>query len=331
MKRIINLLLICLFAFVFISCGDDIYKDNCGCYTSLENVKAVAKEQNKNILVIITDKGEDQSSEFFIDKILVNSKFKKALKSDYLIYHFDYSKEAFEKMTSKDDADEKEKQRASRWTKIMEEGYQFASYISLEYTPSLYIITKDGYVVSEVKYNDDTNTPDAFVEMINFHTAECDTINKQAERIALATDPMRKLEAIDDLYVTTPVSYRVFLTDLVHEAVKIDPENKSGKMGKYFFAIVEMQAAELYRENDIEGAIQKCIEAAENNKISDEDQQQSYYLAAWLLQNSGSNDNAQIIDYLQKAVQKAPDSEYANIIQQFMEQMIVQQKEQVQQ
>lgn len=323
MKKKIYIFLPLLLCFIFSCKNNSNTIDSCGCYLNLEDAKKAASEQNKDIIALITDAGEDRSSEFFIENVLKKSKFKKFIKKNFVIYHFDHCKENFDKTVADETTDSKKKvQNAIAWSKIMQDGYDFSTYIGLTYTPSLFMLTKDGFVISEIEYTDTTDSVDAFIQLISSYEGARQSINNIVDRIYKETIPLKQLAAIEDLYATTPEKYQIFLTQLAPLAIQLDSENKSGKIGKYYLALAEEKAALCYKQGDISGAIEQYVLVAQNPALLAEEVQLCYYQVAFLLDSSGNPDIDLILKYINKAIDACPESKYAQVITQYLEAFI---------
>lgn len=295
----------------FVSCKK-YTKDETNCYVGFEEVKKVAHKSKKPILVMITqEEGEmNGGSKYFVDNILINPAFSDYCKDKFELYRMDFSTGNIQKSAIKEDSSKQEQEEAAKYAEYFQQGVQLATYFGIQYTPAFYILTKDGYFVSEVYYTEDSMTETAFTELLEGYREQVNYI----ESLIAATKKgtiSEKINAIDSLYTVTPLAGQFFLGEFAREAVKIDPENSTGLIGKYYFFVADEKASELYRNQDEAGAIQAYLDAAESGKLEPEYKQQCYYMAAWILESVGSMDINMLIDYLQKAYDAAPDSDYA--------------------
>ena len=90
-------------------------------------------------------------------------------------------------------------------------------------------------------------------------------------------------------------------------------------LGKYIYAAADAKAVNAINQGNVNDAVQSYINAAENPLLEPELKQQSYYIAAYLCSMTGSADASVITDYLQKAIDAAPESEEVASIQKIME------------
>ncbi len=312
MKKILVTLLaaICL---LMASCGNKAVLDDCGCYVSITDAKKAAQASDKNIILAITNEGGDLISSEFVEKVMKSSDFKDAIEGRYVVWHFDASQSAFEKTVAKEDATKAEKKAAAAAEQLMNESIHYAININGgAYSPQFFVLSKDAYPIVELYYedNEDEISPADFIEIINQYAKEIDMFNSMIDATKTGTKE-EKIMAIDNVYTTTQEVYRVSMTPLWQAAVKMDPKNKSGLVGKFIYSIAEAEASEYYLNGEVGKAIATLIKTAEKKNIEPENVQSCYYLAAYLLSSSGSTEIELIADYLQKSYDAAPDTEIA--------------------
>ena len=83
----------------------------------------------------------------------------------------------------------------------------------------------------------DEAVKELFTEILTDYLKQVDYIESLVKATSRGTTEER-LAAIDSLYTVTPTGGKFILSDFAHKAVKLDPENKSGLVGKYYFIIV---------------------------------------------------------------------------------------------
>lgn len=302
---------------LFTSCGAQAVLDDCGCYQTLGDAVKAAEKSEVNILYAVTNEGGDAISSAFVTQVMKSEKFKELLGSRFVVYHLDASQAAFEKTVAKDDADDKAIKAAEEAEKRMNENLDFAVSIGAgNYSPQFYVLSKEGYPICEVYYEDDEDdiSAEAFNELVNQYSSEIDNFNQMVAATKTGTKE-EQLKAIDNLYETTNDVFHIAMTDLWEKAVSLDKQNKSGLIGKYIYSLAEKEASEYYMNNEVGKSIATMIKAAENKALLPEDVQSCYYLAAYMLSASGSTDIQLIADYLQKSYEAAPDTEIAPMIE----------------
>lgn len=290
-------------------------KDETNCYIGFEEVKQAAKKSGKPILVMLTQEEGEQNggSKYFVENILTNKEFADYCKTSFELYRMDFSTKNIQKTAVNEDASKKEIQQAEQFAEYFQQGVQLATYFGVNYTPAFYILTKDGYFVSEVYYTEDALNVGSFIEILQGYEQQVNYIEGLVSATKNGT-VQERITAIDSLYSVTPMAGQFFLGDFARTAVEIDPENTTGVIGKYYFFVADEKASILYKNQDAAGAIQAYIDAAESGKMEPDYVQQCYYMSAWILESISSMDSDLLIGYLQKAYDAAPDSLYAENI-----------------
>lgn len=120
---------------------------------------------------------------------------------------------------------------------------------------------------------------------------------------------VKKLNAIDELYEATDPAYNYLLSDFYGMAAELDPNNESGKRGKYSLLNAYAIATESLYTGDAYGAIAAMLAPIEEGFCSPEEQQELYYQAAYFSSLIGDSEN--MMNYLNTALELAPESEMA--------------------
>lgn len=277
-----------------------------------------AKKVNKPILVIITTDGEDYISTEFINDIICTQEFDEEIARNFVIYHADFSEKSYKKTVAPEGAPDDELLKAELYSRSMQSAFQLATILNLEYTPALYIFTKDGYVVSEVSYEDEILDIESLKSLLELYTTKIQKFNGLVKETTKGSKT-DKVKAIHNLYTETEPEYRPLLQNLASTIPDLDPENKTGLANEYIFLSLEATAVSRFTEGDIAGAIQVYIDGANNPYLTLEEKQNCYYTAAFLIAQTGSEDLGLIIDYLRLAVAIAPNSESVDDIKQVLE------------
>ena len=114
--------------------------------------------------------------------------------------------------------------------------------------------------------------------------------------------------------MATDQTYRTFLLPLVQTAINLDKTNETGLVGKFILAQAQAQSMFAYSKGDVEEAVKQYLTAANNEFLKDEEKQECFYTAAYLVTASGSTDYEGIIEYMQTAYDLAPHSAKAPAI-----------------
>lgn len=306
-------------ALTLLSCKKkQVYKDECECFLDFEDAKTFAKKADQNILLLVTSRGDDYISQQFIDDVLMSESFQNSIALEYVVCHFDFSQYSYEKTVVPEDATKEEKEHITHYAELMQAGYQKAVLLDCQYTPAIFLFTKEGFVISEVDYTDEILTVEDFSALLS----EYDDVAAHFEELVDATKKgsnIEKVRAIDKLNNETPEKYRSMLIDLTKTIPDLDKNNESGLCSKYIVDAAEVKAIELYSKGDIAGAVQSYVSACDNKFIEPEEKQECYYMAAYLLASTGSDDYQVILSYLNSALAACPDGDKVQYINSAME------------
>ena len=131
----------------------------------------------------------------------------------------------------------------------------------------------------------------------------------------MKSNGVNKAELIDELYSAVSEEFSYQFTDYIAEFPSLDPENKTGKLGKYKLLLAYDESLAIFNESgDIDAAAQVFIDLAESGLLTVEEYQTAYYNAAYLESYGGQIVTENTIPYLQKAYDAAPESELADSI-----------------
>ena len=305
MKKTIFLMTIILAASLLTSCGKKVMKDNYGCFVDYEQALDNAEKKKQPLLMFFTSEGDDEQSTQMVADILKAPQFLSEIAKDYTVFHADFSQNAFGKLVDSEDA--------NAYTTIIQNNYQLAMLLGVDIMPEVILCTKEGYIVGRVESDEDFLNYDEFKILLEDNNEKLDKFNSLVAATKKGS-AIKKVEAIDSLYVATEEAYRTFLLPLVKLVPELDKNNESGLLGKYIMATAEAQALTAYSQGDTEGAIKQYLEVADNKYVKNEDKQECFYTAAYLAVYSGSDDYEGILTYLETAYDLAPDSDKAPAI-----------------
>ena len=299
MKKIFFLAVI--FSILFLSgCGKTQLDEN-GCFTDVEAALKFAERKNRDVLLFVTME-EDDSATVSILKEMASSK-----DPAYAVARLDFSQKTYEASVS-DEALAAQIQKNTR----------FASMLNVSQTPSVYVLSKESYVLAAFVYEEDSASPADFKKLLEGQTASLNNMRALIQGTKKGK-PLDKVSAIDALYEATEPEYRVFLADLIDSVIKLDKKNESGLLGKYIYAAADAKAVNAINQGNVNDAVKSYIDAAENPQLEPALKQQCYYIAAYLCSMTGAADASVITDYLQKAIDADPESEEVASIQKIME------------
>ena len=314
MKKYILSFTTILLALLVISCGKKPLTDDYGCFADYDEAITHAGKKNQPILIFFTSQGDDDQSTLLVTDVLKNASFKEKILSKYTVMHADFSQNAFQKTVAPDNSTAEEQKLANTYTTIMQNNYQLAVLFNVSQMPAVFLCTKDGYVVNRLDDSNGFSSFDDFENELDSNSSELDHFNNLVVQTGKGT-ALKKVEAIDTLYIATQPEYRSFLLPLVKYAVELDKNNESGLCGKFILAQAEAEAMSAYSQGDVETAVQKYLTAANNEFVRAEEKQECFFTAAYLVAYSDTDDYEGIISYLKTAYELAPESSKAQAIQ----------------
>ena len=275
--------------------------------------KAVAEKEDKKIFLFFSGDDQDQSSAELKGKIFNLDGFISEMTKKYVLVNLDFSNSLFDKASADPLASEEEKaEAAALWVKL-EENMRDAGLYNIQATPSFFILTKEGYVIKELFFDQKPQTVDEVFKALDLladEIAEYDNLLASAR--SGKTDD--RLAAINRLFEKTEPQLRYLLSDFCEEYIKLDKKNSTGMVGTYVIALANSRAVQHYFDQDPLAASEEFAAAAKSKYLSPEEKQQALYTAGYLYANSGTDDAAKIKDYLKKAYDAAPESAYAESI-----------------
>ncbi len=299
MKKIFFLAVI--FSLLFLSgCGKKQLDEN-GCFTDAEAALKYAERKNRDVLLFVTMEDNDSAT------VSILKEMASSADSSFVLARLDFSQKTYEASVSNEEL-----------ANQIQKNTRFASMLNVSQTPSVYILSKESYVLTTFVYEADSISPADFKSLLEEQTASLDKMRAliQGTKKGKALD---KVRAIDELYEATVPEHRVFLAELIESVIKLDKNNESGLLGKYIYAAADVKAAIAINQGKVNEAVKSYVEAAENPQLEAELKQQSYYIAAYLCSMTGSAEKSVIVDYLQKAIEAAPESKEVASIQKIME------------
>ena len=229
-KKFIAALLILFTLSLFISCGKA-KNDEYGCFQTMDQALKNAQKNNQEVLVIVTMQGDDDLSQSFVSDILSTKEFKNEILPSYSVILMDFSQSSYKKTVVNETDSKAAKKAAEEYAKIVQNNSKTASLLNVSKTPSLYLLTKENYFITEVPYTDEVKTFEDFKKNLD---AQSPLVSQMKEFIAAIQkgSKQEKLAAIDNLYENTEIIYRVFLADLIDKYVEMDKDNESGLLSK---------------------------------------------------------------------------------------------------
>ncbi len=309
MKKLTLALFTIIASLFIISCGKAKTDAN-GCYYDFDDAVSFANKKNQDVMVIITVEGDDEDSTDFMEKVVRDANFKKEVASKFAVVCMDFSQKTFAEAKADEAVDDAAKKVAEQKNAILEKNTKYATMLDAKEVPVIYIFSKEKYLIKGFFYDDENRSIQGFEETLAEQTSIIDDMHKMIYQTKIG-NAEEKVKAIDALWEATNPSFRMFLYDLISSVKKLDPNNTSGLLGKYMYEAASTKSDMALLEGNIEEAVQAFLDAAEESAISADDRQQAMYTAAYICSMTGFKDDAVVIEYLEKAIQIAPESDDA--------------------
>lgn len=301
---------------LLVSCGKI---DSSKWLDSLEDGKKAAQKENKEIVVFFST-NEDGYSQSLREGLFATPEFLAEQTKKYVLVNLDFSTERFQSTFVTEEMSKAEKKACEKVKESLERDMKWTYYFNLEMTPSFFVISKEGYVLSKLDFVDEELNLDGFNAMI---AAKADKIQTKEEIIAKinTTKGLEKVKAVEELFNETDPGHRDLLATLFEEAVKIDESNESGVIGTFLLSLANSKAIQLHLSDEADKMYEPFAELAENGLLSASEKQQALYMAGYLLASSGSNDFVRIKEFFQRAIDANPDDEHAEYLKNWIGQI----------
>ncbi len=299
-------------ALLLTSCGK---KQNAnGWFTNFEDAKKVAQSKDKAILLFVNSDMDATGSEKGVETVL-SKDFVDLVSDRYVCVHFDFTDISSVFSDAEKEISSKEQKALEKRAAELTEQFKVADEYGIQTTPIFNILTKEGYYVTEPACEFSSNSAEGYAGAVGVEDA---LVSEYNERVAATKkgSALEKVAAIDSLYKDAAEIHHVAMYDLVKKLVSLDPKNKSGLLGEYYFQLANLEAYKKIIDQDTAGAVRVYTEYAEHKAIEPLDSQTLYYLAAQLSSRLPETEAADLLELLEKSINAAPESEYVGTIEQ---------------
>lgn len=266
-------------------------------------VQTTAKERNKNILLAFTGTTWDDMSAAFEKDIMNDQEFIKKMGKKFELAQIDIP-------SGENDVSEDEMQKI----------FTYAMMYGLETTPSLILINTEGASFGSVVYSP-TMGLESVIESVDEAEKAYKDLAKLKANLEKATG-VKKVQLIDEIYEKSPDEEKAKMTDYILEVPTLDPENKSGLLGKYKLLAAYSEAGLYMQRGDVISARELLVKTAEDSSVDPEYAQEAFYTAAYVTALSGMMTTQKEIDYvcslIEKAINVYPESEHIEDLNQFL-------------
>ncbi len=277
------------------------------------DAKAAAQKENKKIFLLFSGDDQDSASARVKQNIFNTSEFKDEMTKNYVLVNLDFSLALQQQAVAEPTASEEEKAVAAAIWQKLEENMRDATLYNVQATPSFYLLSKEGYVIWQIIFENEPKTTADFFEEFNKLDEDIAVFENTLESARHGKTEDR-LAAINKLFELTDPQVRHLLTPFSEEYIKLDKKDTTKMVGLHVIAIANAKAIQHYLDQDPLAASEEFAKVAENKYLVPEQKQQAYYTAGYLYAVSGESDHKRVKDYFQKAYDAAPDSKDAESI-----------------
>lgn len=304
-------------AVLMTSCGGK--QDVNGWYSDFAAAKKTAQAKNKNILLFVNSDFDDDGNEAGV-KAVLSKEFSNALKGKYVLVHFDFTN--MQSVLSDPNAEitSKEQKALEARRTMMKKQFKIADIYTVQATPSITLLTKDGYFASALNCEYTNESAAGYISLVNDDAKYVDIVNEMVAKTKKGSNT-DKVNAIVQLHDSMMETHRIAMADLVRKAVQMDKKNASESMDKMINTLAGIEAYEKLVEGSKEEAAKVYAHYAEDSRLDKENAQMLYYTAANIINGTGTDNIPQIKLYLEKAVAIDPESEISVQINKILEQI----------
>ena len=292
-------------AFVIVING---YRNQVKWYYDYETAREQAFNTQKDILLVFDGSTWDETSIQLKSDILDKGKFLSVVGKNYIPCCLDIP------------LDDGETTFSEQQNKNLEISRIFA----IPEVPTILVLTANNQIYDSIPYTLGT-TFESMEKSISETTKKGKIIASLNNKLNKSSG-VEKVSVIDELISMTPQDYIFQFYNLINTVPELDPQNKTGLVGKYTLIITHVASLEKLFNGDAEGAAKEYAKAAENPLFKPEEKLEAYYKAATMCYYGELNDLLK--EYLTKAIEADPESENAAILKTTLENFIADESEQ---
>ena len=282
-------------------------KTKAGWQTDFDAALGDAGATGRSVLVLFSGEDWDGKTPVFRSEVLDTDEFKESVKERYVLLNIDLSEAEQAKAVVAEDADEKARAEAESLRADIEAKNGLLRRYGISSYPTLCLLSKEGYVLTVIQYNEGLNSPAVLDEILAEQAGSIQAVSAAIARVQ-SSSGAEKVRAIDALYEATPESGRKPLADLVREVPSLDPADASGLVGKYEFIRTYDEAIGNMSAGRKEGVVDSFVRIAEGGHLSPAQKLEAYYNAAYLMALFGESDYDRMHELLGKAQESDPEN-----------------------
>lgn len=278
-------------------------------YDDFEAAKKVAAQENLNILVLVNSDMDSTDAKPGVDYLLNDQTFLNAVKDLYVCVNFDFTDLQAKMAQTPEGATDKEQKAAEKQKTAMMTKFNIADMLQVTTTPAVRLVSPEGFYIADVDFDYSAEVLDAYYTILDNHADEVKEFTAKIEKTKSGSVADR-CAAVDAIYSQASEAHRLLLVPLYDVVIKADKKNETGLASKYITAKANAQSHLLILNKEIDKAVEVYEKAALDKRVTPDDRQMLYYIAANTLGNTSDPDYKKLIDLLQKSIDASPDSNY---------------------
>lgn len=297
--KFINLMRIYLFVFfvLFLTNCSSVQKNWKTDGSTIEKDIALSK---KHGLMLFTTSDSDPQSKNLLENVFTDSLFSK-INKDFIFYNIDIVKE-----------------NRSVDSVQLEKNYVLFSDYGITQVPYLCLMNEHGDVYHSDLIPEQVNNSSSFLEYLNKLKEKSVTVETLRKKINEAAGP-EKIKAInaffDKIYLVDSEKYRT----LFDEGIASDPSNESGLLGSFILAKTSLNIEPLFKQQKYTEIIAELKKVLETGFLNPEEEQLTLCNIASFYSRLPNSSIKAIIEHLEAALKKAPNSFRAKTIKEDIE------------
>ncbi|UTC66900.1 MULTISPECIES: hypothetical protein [unclassified Treponema] len=297
--KFINLIKIYLFVFfalIIASCSS-IQKNWKMDGSNIEKDIAASKKQG---LMLFTASDTDPQSKEILKNVFTNSLFSK-INQDFIFYNVDIVKD-----------------ESTMNSVQLEKNYVLFSSYNVTQVPHLCLINKHGDIYHSDLFPEKIKTGPAFLEYLDELKEKGKTVEALRKNIdeVSGTEKIRAINMFfDKIYLVDSEKYR----NLFDEGIKSDPSNESGLLGAFILGRMQLNIEPLFKQQKYSEIIKELNKTLETGFLNPEEEQGILCNIAYFYSRLPNTPAKKIIEYLETALKKAPQSFRAGTIKEDIE------------
>jgi hypothetical protein len=286
------LALAALAALAFAGCA----KPQTAWITDIEAAKTESQKTKKDLMVVFTGSDWNDPSKDLIANVFNADFFKKGTKK-YVMCNVDIVQNE-----SLMDAE------------ALKANYSVASDYGVQNLPTIALQTNEGDLYASVTPADESKTVEGLFANLDTFKDKRKTIVDMKKKIKSSKGPA-KAKAIDAFIETVDSARRNKYAELIRSVPELATGDAADLKGKYQLQIAYLDAMALYQQGNLGDAGKLFIDLAGQEGLTGAQQQEAWYMGAYMNAMSGLVANDQIVAWLQKAYDADPENTGAQSIQ----------------